>query len=163
MKLQAKLLTAALAAYSLLEFTNAITTSAEDIAQFPEFEATVQQCVPFQWQSYPVTTPEGYNIVMFRVTGDAAGVPFAATKGPVLLMHGAFSDSVNWITCQDTSLPPVAVQLAQQGYDVWIASGRGRRFSRTHVSLNADDPADAPAYWYYSFEDVGIDEIPALT
>lgn len=101
--------------------------------------------------------------MLFRVTANAAGIPFVSTKGPLLLMHGAFSDSVDWIKCQDVTLPPVAVQLAEEGYDVWIASGRGRQFSRTHATLDPDNPADAAAYWYYSYEQIGLDEIPALT
>ena len=86
----------------------------------------MQECTPFQWQSYDVQTDEGYNIVLFRVTANAAGIPFVSTKGPLLLMHGAFSDSLDWIKCQDVALPSVAAQLAEDGYDVWISSGRGR-------------------------------------
>lgn len=56
----------------------------------------------------------------------------------------------------------MAVQLAQLGHDVWISSSRGRPFSRTHVSLSPDDELTRDQYWDYSYEEIGIDEIPAF-
>ena len=62
--------------------------------------------------SYPVTSSSGYQLKLFRLTGDAAGEPLVDTKGPVMLMHGSFSDSMDWVTATDPTEASVAVQLA---------------------------------------------------
>lgn len=46
---------------------------------------------------------------MFRIVGDELGNDLLDTKGPIMLMHGMFSDTNDWIACSDESVPPVAV------------------------------------------------------
>lgn len=58
-----------------------------------------------------------------------------------MLMHGSFSDSMDWVTATDPNEASVAVQLALDGYDVWITSGRGREYSIGHETLSATDDA----------------------
>lgn len=71
--IQAKMLQAALAALSMLETVQAIKTKQKDILDYPDFEAKVQAEGGFQWEAYPITTPAGYNVVLFRLIGDALG------------------------------------------------------------------------------------------
>lgn len=109
-------------------------------------------------------TGDGYNLVLFRLIADTNGEEFEQTKGPLLLTHGAFSDTTDWLTRLngESSDPAVAVQLALKDYDVFIAAGRSRQFTRSHQTLNYDDPADRAEYHDYSFEDVGLEDVPAF-
>ncbi len=54
-----------------------------------------------QWKSYPVTTGSGYNLTLFNLTANELGEAFEALNGPLLLTHGVFSDSVDWLTRND--------------------------------------------------------------
>jgi len=123
-----------------LQAVQAVQTSAEDLAAFPNFEAEMMLGGGFKWESFPVTTFSGYELMLFRLTGNATGEALAGERGPVLLLHGSYSDSLDWISCTDESAPSIAVQLAQRGHDVWISSGRGRQFSNTHTTLSSTDP-----------------------
>jgi hypothetical protein len=41
--------------------------------------------------------------------------------------------------------------LADKGYDVWMNNSRGNRYSKNHVSLEANDDKE---FWDYSFEEM---------
>ncbi|PNH05827.1 Lipase member K, partial [Tetrabaena socialis] len=55
----------------------------------------------------------------------------------------------------------VAFMLADAGYDVWLTNVRGNRFSRNHTRLDPDDPADAPAFWGFSWDQHAALDLPA--
>lgn len=58
----------------------------------------------FSWARYETTTADDYNLGMIRLTGDNAGDAFVADedkKGPVLLLHTAFSDCLSWLDSDD--------------------------------------------------------------
>ncbi len=161
---QQRLLKGALAACAILEAIEAMTTSSEDLGAYPEFDAAMQNAGEYlQWQSYPVKSADGYDLLLFRLTADSLGVPLTNTKGPVLLKHGVFSDSLDWLNRLDTesSDAAVAVQLAKAGHDVWIASGRGRQFTKPR---SANSPADVQRvdFWDYSFQEIGEYDVPAM-
>lgn len=48
--------------------------------------------------------------------------------------------------------------LADAGYDVWMGNARGTHMSRGHGWLNASEPA----YWEYSWQDIGQKDLPAF-
>lgn len=156
------LLKGAIAALTFIEVVDAIQTSGSDINAFPEFDLAMQSGGGFQWKSYGVQTIDGYNVTLFNLIGDQSGVKLESPAGPVLLMHGMFSGTLDWLSTPQIELPSTAVQLAQEGYDVWIASARGRPFSRTHATLSADDPLTAAEYWAYSYEEIGMYDLPAF-
>ena len=99
---------------------------------------------------------------MFHIAGDANGNVLQDTRGPVLLINGIYSQVDDWLAATDTSLPNTAVQLAEMGYDVWLAPSRGKRYGRSHVTLDPDDPLTREAFWNYSFEDIGMHDLPVL-
>ena len=84
--------------------------AAEEISQddcaamYPEFAAAMQlDGSGFEWSCYPVQTATGYNVLMYRLTADSSGVALEGAKGPLLLLHGMFSDPTDWIKRTDLS------------------------------------------------------------
>lgn len=87
------LLKGALCALALIELQARAETSPDDIAAYPEIaEAMATSGHNFEWSSHTLTTETGYTVKLFRITADAAGTPLVPTKGPLLLVHGMFSD-----------------------------------------------------------------------
>ena len=160
--LQTTLLKAGLAAMACLEAVEAARTSPTDIAKFPDFEQEMQANGGHTWSSVPVTTATGYNLTLFRITGNSLGADYVDTKGPVLLLEGMFSNCLDWIRTNDPTETSMGVQLAERGHDVWIASTRGRMGASTHSTLiDLTDPLQETQYWDYSFENIGKEDIPA--
>lgn len=50
-----------------------------------------------------------------------------------------------------------AYLLTDAGYDVWLGNARGTEMSREHSWLNANESA----YWDYSWQDIGQEDLPA--
>ena len=80
-----------------------------------------------------------------------------------------FSDAVDWLDRlnPESMDPAVAIQLAMEGHEVWIACNRGREYSRTHNNPMLYDPdSENPElrnnYWSFSFEDIGEEDLPAM-
>ncbi|XP_044010328.1 lipase 3-like [Aphidius gifuensis] len=49
------------------------------------------------------------------------------------------------------------MQLADEGYDVWLGNYRGTTYGRSHVKLSPDDKK----FWDYSFHEHGYYDVPA--
>lgn len=101
-----------------------------------------------------VTTRDGYILSIQRIPV-ARPEEKARNKPPVLLQHGVLMDGITWLL-----LPPhqsLALLLADNGFDVWIANTRGTKYSRGHVSLT---PTDA-AYWNWSWDELVAYDLPA--
>nr|CAH7735119.1 unnamed protein product [Callosobruchus chinensis] len=105
----------------------------------------------YKFEKVPVTTEDGYILELHHVYINTSN-----TK-PVLIMPGLMSSSADFlITGKDRSL---AIRLADQGYDVWIANNRGTTYSRKHKSLDADK--DKQKFWNFSFHELGYYDLPA--
>ena len=117
----------------------------------------------YTWARYETTTADDYNLGLIRLVGDNAGDAFVAAedaKGPVLLLHTAFSDCLDWLNSDDPAIDSIPLQLAKSGFDVWLGCRRGTFLSRTHQTLDADD--DAEEYWNFDTQTVGENDTPAM-
>ncbi|XP_049934759.1 triacylglycerol lipase 2-like isoform X2 [Nymphaea colorata] len=52
----------------------------------------------------------------------------------------------------------LAIILAENGFDVWIANSRGTRWSRGHTSLSPDQPE----YWAWSWDQLAQYDLPTV-
>ncbi|KPJ02558.1 Lipase 1 [Papilio xuthus] len=74
----------------------------------------------------------------------------------VLLQHGLFASSADWIlNGPDKAL---AYVLADAGYDVWMSNIRGNVYSAEHASLKRN----TKSYWNFSWHDIALYDIPAV-
>lgn len=59
-----------------------------------------------------------------------------------------------WFNTQNNS---VAVELVEKGWEIWFGNSRGTTNSFLHVNLTVDDPA----YWNYTYKDMGMYDVPS--
>lgn len=110
----------------------------------------------YKCQEFNVITDDGYILSMQRFPEGRRGGGGGRNKQPVLLQHGVLVDGMTWLlNSADQSL---ALILADNDYDVWIANTRGTRFSRRHVSL---DPSN-PEFWDWTWDDLVTHDLPAV-
>lgn len=106
-------------------------------------------------ETHKVTTKDGYILTVHRFTGTKAS-PSPANKPAVLLQHGIVDTSASWVLGGPHQ--GLAYKLVDEGYDVWACNSRGNRYSREHVTLNADTDE---TYWDFTFHQLGIFDLPA--
>ncbi|XP_052178527.1 triacylglycerol lipase 2-like [Diospyros lotus] len=105
-------------------------------------------------QEHKVTTQDGYILSMQRIPVGRSGET-AGNRAPVLLQHGLMMDGITWLlSAPDQSL---ALILADNGFDVWLASSRGTKYSLGHTSLTPEDSA----YWDWSWDELVAYDLPA--
>lgn len=151
-------LKAAVVAVSALEAVQAQTT--QERAAYPSFDYTMAMSGDnYGWSSYQTVTQDGYHLTMFRITSDANGTPINDTRGPILLTPGMYSSHEDYFVKTDEFMPSTPIQLANMGYDVWLGVTRGREYSNGHDIL---DRSIDDSYWGYSFEEIGLFDIPAM-
>ncbi|KAH0457676.1 hypothetical protein IEQ34_012991 [Dendrobium chrysotoxum] len=106
-------------------------------------------------ENHSVTTKDGYILSLQRIPGGRTGDSSKGNKGPVLLQHGLFMDGFAWLV--NSPSQSLGYILADHGYDVWIANGRGTVYSLGHTSLSSSDSA----YWDWSWDELAAYDLPA--
>ena len=76
-------------------------------------------------------------------------------------MHGFAKDAYAWFDRSDTSTDALPAKLFKLGYDPWLFSVRGTRYSITHEDYDARR-VGADQYWNYDFEDVAKGDVTAI-
>ncbi|KAL6960438.1 sterol esterase [Sarracenia purpurea var. burkii] len=109
----------------------------------------------YKCQEFEVITDDGYILSMQRIPQGRAGGN-VNNKQPVLLQHGILADGYTWVSnSPDESLGMI---LADSGFDVWIANGRGTKHSRRHVTLNPT----YSEYWDWTWDELAEYDLPAV-
>jgi lysosomal acid lipase/cholesteryl ester hydrolase len=99
-----------------------------------------------------VTTSDGYILSLFRVGKDLSEAGLK-DKQPVFLQHGILDSSDTWVMNKEKS---PALQLVNEGFDVWLGNTRGNKYSRDHSELDPDNKEDTEKYFNFSFEEIGL-------
>ena len=128
----------AFGASALLSFVSAAN---EDYPRMKQ----VMDNYKFTWEAVEVETDDGYTLTTFHVTGNEKG-KFTPTKSPILIMHGAMSDAAAWVGYYPTGTP-MMLQLAEEGYDIWLGNNRGTEYSQKHKTLTVNQPE----FWHYTW------------
>jgi len=115
-----------------------------------------------------VTTEDGYELSLVRISGDENGDPVTDVEGPMLFLHGLFEDGLAWFDINNPTDIGITSQMFVAGFDVWIGFKRGTYYSRGHTdptfdaSADAADPVHYQNYWRFTFEEIGLYDIPAM-
>ncbi|XP_063837023.1 lipase 3-like [Ostrinia nubilalis] len=107
----------------------------------------------YQTEEHKITTDDGYILKCFRILPKCTG---NLKRYPILLMHGILDTSDVWILAGEKL--GLGYILASNCYDVWAVNSRGNRYSRKHITL---DPDKDIAFWNYSFDEIGMFDVPA--
>ena len=106
----------------------------------------------YPFETHTTTTGDGYILNIFRLQSKGS---IQTGKPVVLLQHGLNSDGLMWLINGEQN--GLAFILAKAGFDVWIANGRGTRFSRRHIKYQPTQKA----YWEFSWDEFASYDIPA--
>ena len=108
------MLKGALCALAFMDLEAKAEISLEDQTNYPEFaQVMATSGMGYEWMSYTVFSATGYESKLFRITADPTGTPIVQTKGPVLLLHGMFSEPLDFFNRTDELTAGLPVQLAQ--------------------------------------------------
>ncbi|CAG4983865.1 unnamed protein product [Colias eurytheme] len=110
-------------------------------------------------ERYDVRTEDGYILEVNRIPRGRN--QFGSSRRPVVfMMHGLSGCSSNYIEMG----PDYAIgfNLADAGYDVWLGNARGVGNSRRHVSLNPDHNRQKLEFFDFSWEEIGVYDLPAM-
>ncbi|XP_044019388.1 lipase 3-like [Aphidius gifuensis] len=105
-------------------------------------------------EQHNVTTKDGYNLNMFRIPSS----PNATKKNNkvVFIQIGMLGTSDVCVYFGPNR--SLALQLADEGYDVWLGNYRGSTYGRSHVKLSPDDGE----FWNFSFHEIGMEDLPCM-
>nr|XP_023012206.1 lipase 3-like [Leptinotarsa decemlineata] len=111
----------------------------------------------YHFEKHTITTEDGYNLEMHRIPrGKNVSSSAPANSPPVLMMHGILGTSADFlISGPENSL---ALQLADQGYDVWLGNNRGNTYSRSHYTMSPSNKS----FWNFSFHELGVYDDTAM-
>ncbi|KAJ3014554.1 cholesterol esterase [Thoreauomyces humboldtii] len=150
-------------AYSMASQPPPCPTEAEAAAQIPHL-ADTKSIIEF-WQypceSHTVETRDGYLLNLDRIPNPQHGftaytAPTPYKRPPVIIWHGLCINSAAFVCSPGGTDANLALYLAQQGFDVWLANSRGSFLSRKHAHWpSADEIMFHSRYWNY----VGMDEM----
>ncbi|XP_032520699.2 lipase 1-like [Danaus plexippus] len=113
----------------------------------------------YPFEEYNVITEDGYVLGLHRIPHGRDRNNSPGNKTVIFLMHGLLSSSAENVIMGPGS--GLAYILAEEGYDVWMGNARGTHFSRRNLLLNPDDRSN-PAFWRFSWDDIGTKDLPAM-
>uniref|UniRef100_A0A1I8NUX8 AB hydrolase-1 domain-containing protein n=2 Tax=Stomoxys calcitrans TaxID=35570 RepID=A0A1I8NUX8_STOCA len=71
-------------------------------------------------------------------------------------MHGLGSSSDVWVI--EGLSNPLAYDLVNQGYDVWLGNSRGNTYCKRHSNMSTSDRQ----FWSFSFHEIGTMDLPKI-
>lgn len=117
----------------------------------------------FVAEEHEIVTKDGYILTCFRIVNPLRNV----TKRPVILQHGLFSSSRDWLVAApggyahespDQVGNNIGFELAKAGHDVWLSNTRGNTYSMKHISRSKW----SSKFWQFSYADFAKYDVPAV-
>ncbi|XP_044010327.1 lipase 3-like [Aphidius gifuensis] len=107
-------------------------------------------------EQHNVTTEDGYILNVFRIIKSPSEFSNKSVDKPVIFMLCALpTNSDTWLFRGPGR--SLAMQLVDEGYDVWLGNFRGTTYGRSHIKLSPNDKK----FWDYSFHEHGYYDVPA--
>ncbi|XP_013116274.2 lipase 3 [Stomoxys calcitrans] len=114
-------------------------------------------------KTYEIFTKDGYGLSIFRIgnskanrSGRSSSTTTPQSKPVVLLMHGITSSSDVWVI--EGLANPLAYDLVDQGYDVWLGNSRGNAYGLRHLNMSSEDRQ----FWRFTFHEIGTIDLPDI-
>lgn len=106
---------------------------------------------------YRLTTQDGYILTLQRLINPNHSEPQRNDMPPVLLQHGLLSSSGSYLS---PGLRSIAVQLLNNGFDVWLGNNRGG-FEPVHLTLSGNLMHNE-TYWDWDIRELAYMDLPCL-
>ena len=115
----------------------------------------VMNATGYACKEYTVETHDGFLLGLQRISRGTASSN-GTKRLPVLLQHGLLQGGDCWVL----NLPgqSLAFILADEGFDVWIANGRGTQWSHGHKKYSKHDRE----YWDWTWDELAEFDLPAM-
>ena len=120
---------------------------AADKANYADFGESVDP-MGLNWEPYEVTAEDGQILTVFRVWGSEIDPDTL----PIYAVHGSGSVAADWFP---TWLPG----LAYQGYELWLASTRGRQYANTNTT---DMTFRLKEKWDFTLPEMSLLDTPVM-
>lgn len=104
----------------------------------------------YPFETHAAATEDGLRLMMFRIPRNGAPV--------IHLQHGILDSAWAWVF--NSEFKPLAFELYDAGYDVWLGNSRGNGFSM--FFNNGSDPSRSDSFWDFTFEKMALLDIPAM-
>ena len=104
----------------------------------------------YSYEVHTVLTADGYNLTVFRLNGAKED----EVKPVIVMQHGIGASANSFL---ENGRSSTALYFADRGYEVWLPSGRGTRYSKEHK----EHPYNSKSYWNFTFEELGTKDTEA--
>ncbi|GMS92673.1 hypothetical protein PENTCL1PPCAC_14848, partial [Pristionchus entomophagus] len=108
-------------------------------------------------ETHEAITDDGYILSLLRIPHGrrTRGFISPCRRSPILFIHGLSTHAAEFVINPPESSPGMI--LAEAGFDVFLLSHRGTRYSQRHLNLTKDDPA----FWKFTFDDFAKYDVPS--
>ena len=140
------------------EFERELINEQDALSRSPEVlnrTAKIIEKHGYTYEEHEITTPDGYLLTVYRITGGPVTGPSQGKK-VAFLMHGVVSSSADWVVSGPGKA--LAYILCDSGYDVWMGNARGNTHSRKHLYLSPNKRQ----FWDFSWHEIGQIDLPAM-
>jgi len=110
---------------------------------------------------HPITTYQGYIVELHRIPGNSSN----PTLFPVILQTGLIGTSSDFVMASSVVSPDptvigqnLGIELAKQGYDVWLGNNRGNKYGMRHTNLSVE----SEEFWRFSFDQIAQFDTPTI-
>jgi lysosomal acid lipase/cholesteryl ester hydrolase len=114
----------------------------------------------FDFEEHKILTEDGYILTAWRIPGEISECEQSRkNRKPVILQHGLLDTSYTWLMLNASETLPI--QMAENGFDVWMTNSRGNLFSLEHSNPEYDSNIFYSKFWDFSFHEMASYDLTA--